>query len=124
VRAGPLLKSGNFIATGLPFSETATRIDNKLEPFMPNLKLKMVVAATNANGEPDLFFCKVICSKEQYEEGDHYDAAKDQAKLEGYESEMVAFDENDPPKSLFELFVWNSAEVVDISDELISEVGE
>lgn len=87
---------------------------------MPILELKMVVAATNANGEPDLFFCKVICSEEQYQEGRHYDAAKRKAEQEGYEGQMVAFDERDPPKRLFDLFVWNSAEVVDASTVLTS----
>lgn len=72
---------------------------------------KMVVAATNAGGEPDLYFCKVDCAEQDYQLGWHYEAAKNAAKDNGYEGEMVAFDENDPPKPLFNLFNWDSATV-------------
>ena len=78
---------------------------------------RMVVAGTNANGEPDLFFCRVICRQEQYDTGDHYDAAADTALLNGYGSPFVIFDEHDPPKSLFNLFDWDTASDHDISEE-------
>lgn len=70
--------------------------------------VRMVVAAHGLDG-PDLYFCKVDCSQEQYDNGDHYDAAKSAAKDNDYEGSMVAFDENDPPKPLFDLFNWDSA---------------
>lgn len=70
---------------------------------------KVVVAATNANGESDFYFCKVKCEKWAFDEGRHYEIAKEAAKENGYEGEMVAFDELDPPKGLFELFEWDSA---------------
>ena len=66
------------------------------------MKIKCVVACTNAQGDPDLFSCVVECSKEQYDNGDHYDMAKDLARDDDYEGpDMVAFDENDGPDWLF-----------------------
>lgn len=70
--------------------------------------VKVVVAAEGFNG-PDLYFCKVECTEEQYDNGDHYDVAKSAANENGYEGSMVAFDENDDPKALFGLFEWETA---------------
>lgn len=71
---------------------------------------KVVVAAVNANGEPDFFFCKVNCLPADYNEGRHYELAKEAAKENGYETPMVAFDELDPPgRDFFNLFQWDSA---------------
>ena len=79
--------------------------------------IRIVVAGTNANGEPDLFFCRVICRQEQYDKGEHYDAAADTAIQNGYESPFVIFDEHDPPKALFNLFAWDNASDHDISED-------
>lgn len=76
------------------------------------MTVKCVVACHNASGEPDLFFCKVKCTEDQYEVGDHYERAEDYAKEQGYSGPMVVFDENDGPNSLFDLFVWESATTV------------
>jgi len=78
----------------------------------------MFVAATNANGEPDLFFCYVRCTSEQYDNGEHYDAAKWLALEEDYEGpDMVAYDEFDPPKAAFNLFEWDTATTFDITNK-------
>lgn len=70
----------------------------------------VVVAATNASGESDFFFCKVNCTEADYGVGRHYEIAKDAAKDNGYEGPMVAFDELDSPaKELFKMFEWDSA---------------
>lgn len=76
------------------------------------MEIKCVVACRNASGESDFYFCKVECSEEQYDVGDHYELAEDSAREEGYEGPMVAFDENDGPDFLFDHFVWESASVV------------
>jgi hypothetical protein len=71
---------------------------------------KVVVAATNASGESDFFFCKVNCTEVDHGVGRHYEIAKDAAKDNGYEGSMVAFDELDSPaKELFKMFEWDSA---------------
>lgn len=73
---------------------------------------KVVVAAVNAAGSPDFFFCKVNCLPADYNEGIHYEIAKQAAKENGYEKPMVAFDELDAPcpgHDFFSLFVWDSA---------------
>lgn len=70
--------------------------------------IKCVVACTNANGEPDFYFCKVEATQEEYDDGIHYERAKGKAKEEGYEAPFVVFDENDGLDWLFEHFVWES----------------
>jgi hypothetical protein len=75
------------------------------------MEIKCVVACRNASGESDFFFCKVECSQNQYDVGDHYDIAEDAARDEGYDGPMVVFDENDGPDFLFDHFVWESATV-------------
>lgn len=57
--------------------------------------VKVVVAAVNANGEPDLFFTEVNVTPEMLSNGDHYELAKDVAIDEGYEEPMLAFDASD-----------------------------
>jgi hypothetical protein len=74
--------------------------------------IKCVVACHNASGEPDFYFCKVDCSKKQYDSGDHYTAAHGAALDNGYEFPMVAFDEWDAPSWLFEHFLWESATII------------
>ena len=74
--------------------------------------VKCVVACHNASGEPDLYFCKVNCSEADYEVGEHYEIAEGEATEQGYSGPMVVFDENDGPKALFDLFVWESASIV------------
>jgi hypothetical protein len=71
--------------------------------------IQMVVAANGFDG-PDFYFCKVDCSQQQYDNGEHYDIAKSAAKDNGYDEPMVPFDRNDPPgRSFFDLFEWESA---------------
>lgn len=74
--------------------------------------VKCVVACRNASGESDFYFCKVKCSQDQYDVGEHYDMAENHAREEGYEGPMVVFDENDGPSFLFDHFVWESASIV------------
>jgi hypothetical protein len=76
------------------------------------MRTKCVVACTNAEGCPDFYFCTVECSGSDYDAGRHYDAARKSARDEGYEGEMVVFDENDGPDFLFNHFVWESATTV------------
>ena len=76
------------------------------------MRIKCVVAGTNANGSPDFYFCTVECSEGDYNEGRHYDVARRSARDEGYEGEMVVFDEHDGPDFLFNHFVWESASTV------------
>jgi hypothetical protein len=35
------------------------------------MEVKCVVACHNASGTPDLFFCKVGCSEQEYDVGEH-----------------------------------------------------
>ena len=81
---------------------------------MTNMTIKCIVAAINSNGAPDLYFCKVSCTQEQYTAGDHYLTAKRSAEDEGYEP-MLAFDENDPAgPGLCSLFVWDSINAIQL----------
>ena len=66
--------------------------------------MKMIVAGHNASGEPDLFFCKILCTEEQVADGEHYDMATRLAASEGYEPK-IAFDTIDPAgKELAKLY--------------------
>ena len=76
------------------------------------MTIRMVVAGQGFDG-PDLYFCKLNVSDYQIENGLHYEYAVSHAKEHGFEGEMVAFDENDNPKPLFQLFNWESASVYD-----------
>lgn len=76
------------------------------------MTIKCIVAAVNASGEPDFFFCKVECSKEQYDNGEHYEAAEELAEEEGYEPKL-AYDERDPAgRAMLELLDWRNATIV------------
>lgn len=82
----------------------------------PRKEVKMIVAAVNANGEPDFFFCKVCCNQEEYDNGEHYDAANALAEEEGYEPKL-AYDQNDSGGHAIEhVFVWESATVIDLGN--------
>lgn len=87
-------------------------VEIEMEKLLDKVVSKVVVASTNANGEPDFYFCKVSCSIEDKNEGKHYEIAKNAAVKNGYEGPMVAYDENDPPKSIFELFRWETASLI------------
>lgn len=76
------------------------------------MTVKCVVACRNAEGVSDFFFCKVDCSQQDYDNGEHYDRAENYASNQGYEGPMVAFDENDGPAFLFDHFVWESASTI------------
>ncbi len=79
-------------------------------------ELKMIVAAVNAAGEPDFFFCKVNCSESEIDDGEHYEAARTLADEEGFETRLV-FDERDSGgRAILDVFEWASATVVDLAD--------
>jgi len=74
--------------------------------------VKCMVASINANGEPDIYFVKVNCTQIEFDEGKHYDRAKEEAENEGYEPKLV-FDEFDRAgKAMSNLFAWNTASIV------------
>lgn len=74
-----------------------------------------MVAATNSNGEPDIYFVIVECTNEQIDRGDHYDAAREAAQAAGYEPHDLVFDQNNAAGNAMQsLFVWESASIVNI----------
>jgi hypothetical protein len=73
----------------------------------------MVACESNANGEPDFYFCKVNCRRAAYNAGEHYHIAEQKAEKEGYEGKMVSFDEHDSAgRAIVDHFVWESADVL------------
>jgi hypothetical protein len=79
----------------------------------PEAPIRVVVSAINANGDADFYFVKVACTREQFEEGEHYEAAKAQAEAEGYGNPMLAYDEEDSAgRAIMEHFAWETASVV------------
>ncbi|MDO3380396.1 hypothetical protein [Geoalkalibacter halelectricus] len=78
-------------------------------------EVKCIVAAHNANGEPDLFFVVVRCTEDQYHNGDHYAAANDFAEAQGYEP-ALAYDENDSAgRAMLGFFDWQTASSVSLA---------
>lgn len=69
--------------------------------------IKCAVFATNSNGEPDIYFCKVDCSEKERDAGSHYDIAKNLAIENGYEPSLCC-DQYDPAGAVMKLFNWNS----------------
>lgn len=68
------------------------------------INIDCVVPCRNANGEPDFKMVRVTCTKDQYELGEHYHAARNRVDDEdGYEADpgTVVFDRNDGPRFLF-----------------------
>ena len=72
--------------------------------------IKMVVAGQGYDG-PDLYFCKLDVPEDAFDEGHHYDLAIAHAKDYGFEGQMIAFDEYDNPRRMFDLFNWDKASV-------------
>ncbi len=67
------------------------------------MQVKTIVGGWSSEG-PDLYFCIVDCTTNQYGNGQHYITAQEAAKEYGFDEPMVAFDEHDPPKAMFDLF--------------------
>jgi hypothetical protein len=105
--------SGWWVVNGVcgpegPF-DTATKAQNHIYDRLTVKSHKMIVAAINAQGEPDFYFCKVRCNAEQYDNGDHYVLAENKSIAEGYEPKL-SYDENDSAaKAILGHFVWKSA---------------
>lgn len=70
------------------------------------------MATHNAEGEPGFFGCKIECTQAEWEDGQHYEWARFYAAEEGYETPMVAFDENDTAaQAMLDHFNWDAATV-------------
>jgi hypothetical protein len=79
-------------------------------------ELKVMVACIDADGCSDLFFVKVNCSKEDYEEGRHIEAAMAEADRRGYDS-LLAYDVFDSAgKAMISLFEWDTASVIEVTE--------
>lgn len=59
------------------------------------MQIRVWVLGQTCDG-PTLFDTLICCNQKAYDEGDHYDLAKDRALDAGLEAPMIAFDENDP----------------------------
>lgn len=91
------------------------------------INIKVVVFGTNANGEPDFYFCKIRTTLNNYNLGIHYDRACDEAVNNGYEGlqsinfqggcGLLAVDENDNLFRNLDLenkVDWNTASIFEI----------
>lgn len=76
-----------------------------------------VIACHNALGDPDLFFCRVQCSEEQYACDDHISAVQDYAQQQGWSGPYVTFCPGDVPNWLFAHFEWRTASIVRIAPD-------
>lgn len=68
---------------------------------------KVVVLCINSNGVPEFHTCTPEVTREQMENGNHYDLAKENAESNGYEQPMIAFDATDVAgRQLGEVLAW------------------
>lgn len=58
------------------------------------MDLKMIVLSINASGEREFHSCSVSVTEAQYENGDHYRLAEENAEYNGY-TPVLSFDPND-----------------------------
>lgn len=87
-------------------------MERKIVKENGKLKMKIVVACTNANGDADLFFFILDdVPEDRYDLGEHFDAAMLHAENEGYEYPMVVFDDS-MPTALENIFIWETASVI------------
>jgi len=76
--------------------------------------VRCMVAAINANGDADFYFVKVDCTEDQYNLGEHYDAAEKQAEEEDYEPKLT-FDEFEfAGKAIVDHFEWDTVTTIKI----------
>ena len=69
--------------------------------------IKVVVLCTNAEGAPEFDTCALQVTQAQYDNGEHYDLAKEYAEDNGYEGPMIAFDANDAAaRQLGDVLAW------------------
>lgn len=78
--------------------------------------IRCIVAAINSNGEPDLYFCKVGGTQEQYHEGLHYDTAMEAARNEGYEPKLVYDEYDNAGKAMLVLFHWDTTSTINVTE--------
>ena len=71
---------------------------------------KCVVACTNAEGNPDFYYCKVKCTKAEYVGEAHRRKAKEAAIRDGYKP-FVVYGELDGRDWLFSHFCWATAKI-------------
>lgn len=73
------------------------------------LRKKVVVLATNANGEAEFYRVTVEVTENEYALGMHYDKAQEIAEADGYEAPFKCFDQAEQAaKQLHELAAWMS----------------
>lgn len=90
----------------------------RLSPDRRHL-IRCIVAATNSNGEPDLFFVKISASAAEIELGAHFDTARGAAEAQGYKP-ALAFDEtNAAGRHMLPLFAWDTASIASTCRRLL-----
>ena len=96
----------------IPLSELSEKLNKASQMEKMDKTIKMIVACTNASGEPDLFFFKLKTNDNCIESMLTVDRARQIAKDEGYEGPYVVYDETDRAgKAMLDKFVWESATV-------------
>lgn len=71
---------------------------------------KVFQAVEDSNGQPDFFFCKVRCTQEDFDNGEHFDIVSRKAEEQGYSPFPLYYDENCPAgRAMMHLFEWDTA---------------
>lgn len=68
---------------------------------------KVVVLCRNSEGVPEFYTCAPEVTRRQFDDGAHYDLAKENAADNGYEEPMIAFDKTDAAAAqLGDILTW------------------
>lgn len=72
--------------------------------------IRTMVLVTDSSGVPDIYICKIRCTLDEYNEGEHYSVAERQAEKKKYVM-RYSFDEFDRAgKKIVGCFDWNTAD--------------
>ncbi len=81
-------------------------------------EVRCVVMCRDANGAPDLAPFVVSVTRQEYDDGHHYELAEEAAKAARYQWPYFTCDENDPAgKRLLNLFDWSTAKRISSADD-------
>ena len=81
---------------------------------MDQMIVRCMVAAVNSNGDADFYFVKVDLSEDQYNLGEHYDVAENEAIKEDYEPNLTFDEFESAGKAIVEHFEWDTATTINI----------
>lgn len=76
-----------------------------------------MVSCQAADGRPSFYLVRIRCTQEEYDDGVHYQAAKEACDEQGYTNIGLVYDEYDGPAWLHKWFDWSSVDVRSVAGD-------